>query len=81
MEPMHDPVVDDDVVAYLASATGAEPAAVADELERGARRRAFVVDELLEAGLRGPQLLGAVVRLTGLDERQARELVRVHLPS
>jgi hypothetical protein len=35
-----------------------------------------VVAELLDAGYSGAELLDRVVRLTGLDEPQARELVR-----
>jgi hypothetical protein len=71
-----DAPVDPHVVTWLAAATGEPPAQVADELALGERRRAFVVAELLDAGYSGAELLDRLVRLTGLDEPQARELVR-----
>jgi hypothetical protein len=67
------------VVDWLAGVTGTPPERVAEELDVGERRRAFVVEELLDAGLAGAELLDAVVRLTGLDEEQSRELVREHI--
>ncbi len=63
-----------DVILWLADATGDDSSRVAAELELGERRREFVVDELLDAGYTGEQLLDYVVRLTGLDIRQARSL-------
>ena len=54
------------------------PRAAARSWGEGARRRAFVVDELLEAGLTGAELLDLVVRLTGLDEASARALIASH---
>jgi hypothetical protein len=72
-----DPVADDpEVTTWLAAEIGAEPEQVAAELEEGARRRSFVVDELIEAGLEGAPLLGGVVRLTGLSLEDAEALVR-----
>ena len=65
-----------DPAAWLASATGTDAAEVAAELEEGARRRTFVVNELLEAGFRGGELLDLVIRLTGLDTAQASALIR-----
>jgi hypothetical protein len=67
---------DRDSVAWLAAATGDDPADVAAGLETGARRRVFVVDELLDAGFRDAELQELVIRLTGLDSGQARELIR-----
>jgi hypothetical protein len=67
---------DRDSVAWLAAATGDDLADVAAELELGARRRVFVVDELLDAGFRDGELQDLVIRLTGLDSGQARELIR-----
>jgi hypothetical protein len=66
---------DPDVAAWLASRTGASLDEVKRELDDGVKRRAFVVDELLEAGLEGPELLELVVRLTGLDAASARQLI------
>ena len=64
-----------DVIVWLAGATGDDSGQVAAELELGDRRREFVVDELLDAGYTGVPLLDYVVRLTGLDVREARTLV------
>jgi hypothetical protein len=77
--PGVDPMAQDaTLVEFLARATGTSSEQVADELTLGVRRRAFVVEELLDAGVRGTELLELVVRLTGLDERQARALVAEH---
>jgi hypothetical protein len=65
----------DDSAAWLAAATGSDPTEVAAELDEGARRRVFVVDELLDAGYRDGELLELVERLTGLDDGQARALI------
>ena len=70
--------VDQEVVAWLAARTGAPPADVEHDLEEGARKRAFVVDELIEAGVTGTELLDLVVRLTGVDEATARSLIAAH---
>jgi hypothetical protein len=64
-----------DVILWLADATGEDSTHVAAELELGERRRVFVVDELADAGYAGAELLGYVMRLTGLDEREARGLI------
>jgi hypothetical protein len=65
---------------WLAEAIGATPEAVAAATELGDRRRAFVAEELLEAGIRGTLLLEFVMRLTGTDEAGAAALVdaRIH---
>jgi hypothetical protein len=77
--PAGDPILEDgSVVEFLADATDTPAAQVADELTLGAARRAFVVDELLDAGLTGGELLGATMRLTGLDEPQALRLLKEH---
>jgi hypothetical protein len=66
---------DDDPASWLAEATQSNPAEVAAELDEGERRRAFVVDELIDAGYRNGELLELAVRLTGLDDIQARTLI------
>src|SRR5439155_9302688 len=71
---------DDDPAAWLAAATDSDPIEVAAELDEGARRRTFVVDELLEAGYRDGELLELVARLTGLDDAQARALIAAREP-
>jgi len=72
------PTPDRDVILWLAAATGDEPAQVAAELELGERRRAFVFNELSEAGFTGAPLLDFLIRLTGIDERHARALIAEH---
>jgi hypothetical protein len=71
---------DPEPAAWLAAATGDDPADVAAELELGARRRVFVVDELLEAGFRDRELLDFVMRLTGVDSAEANRLISARLP-
>jgi len=71
-------VANRNVTLWLAAATGGDPAAVAAELELGERRRAFVFSELSEAGYTGAALLDYLMRLTGIDERQARALIAEH---
>ena len=66
---------DPEPAAWLAAATGDDPADVAAALELGARRRAFVADELLEAGFRDRELHDLVMRLTGVDSAEANRLV------
>ena len=70
-------VLDDDeaVDEWLAAATGVDVEQVHREREEGERRRTFVADELIEAGFTGPALLDGVMRLTGLDEAEARALI------
>jgi hypothetical protein len=65
----------DDVAAWLAAATGMDPAQVDAELELGRRRRDFVFNELVEAGYAEESLVDFLVRLTGIDDREARALV------
>ena len=67
-------MVNRDLTAWLASATGDDPVRVAAELELGERRREFVFNELVEAGYTGGALLEYLIRLTGVDEQEAREL-------
>jgi hypothetical protein len=64
-----------DLAPWLAAATNSDPAQVEAELAQGERRRTFVVDELLEAGFTGYELLSFVTRLTGVDEAEARGLI------
>jgi hypothetical protein len=67
--------VDEDLAAWLSAATGMDPAVVAAELELGNRRRDFVLHELADAGYASESMVNLLVRLTGVDERQARALV------
>ncbi len=67
-----------DVIHWLAAATGEDSTRVAAELELGERRRAFVFNELNEAGFTGAALLDYLMRLTGIDEREARALIGEH---
>jgi hypothetical protein len=69
---------DYELARWLSDVTGVPQAQVAAELAAGEARRAFVAEELLEAGLRGSELLDCTVRLTGLDEEQARTLLSSH---
>jgi hypothetical protein len=69
------PPGDQELAAWLAARIGAPLDEVERGLDEGTRRRAFVVDELLEAGVAGAELLDFVVRLTGLDEAGARALI------
>jgi hypothetical protein len=66
---------EDDPASWLAEATQSDPTEVAAELDEGERRRTFVIDELLDAGYRNGELLELAVRLTGLDDLQARALI------
>ena len=70
MEP-----VDPEVSAWLAAQTHTDATQVEAELELGERRRAFVVDELVEAGFTASELLDLVERLTGLDHAGAKALI------
>lgn len=63
---------------WLSDVTGVPQAQVAAELAAGEARRAFVAEELLDAGYRGSELLDCTMRLTGLDEDQARRLLSSH---
>ena len=66
---------DREVDEWLAAATGSTPEQVHRELEEGERRRTFVADELIDAGFTGAPLLDGVMRLTGLDEAEAKALI------
>jgi hypothetical protein len=66
---------DREVDEWLAAATGSSVEQVHRELEEGDRRRNFVADELIDAGFTGPPLLDGVMRLTGLDEAEAKALI------
>jgi hypothetical protein len=65
----------DDLAPWLAAATDGDLARVETELAEGERRRAFVVDELLEAGFTGHALLDLVLRLTGVGPAEAEALI------
>jgi hypothetical protein len=67
--------VTDETAGWLAEVTESDPSEVAAELDEGVRRRTFVVDELIDAGYRNGELLELAVRLTGLDDLQARALI------
>jgi hypothetical protein len=69
------------LTAWLAEATGDDPAHVRAELELGERRRAFVACELIEAGFTGAPLREQLMRLTGVDEVQAHALIATHAPA
>jgi hypothetical protein len=64
-----------ELATWLAARTGTSVDQAERGLEEGERRREFVVDELVEAGVTGAELLGLVVRLTGLGEAEARGLI------
>lgn len=66
---------DHELADWLAARTDTDAAQVAAELELGRRRREFVVDELVEAGFTGSELLEHVVRLTGVDRAAAKSLI------
>lgn len=69
---------DYELARWLADVTGVPQAQVAAELAAGEARRTFVAEELLDAGYRGSELLDCTMRLTGLDEDQARRLLSSH---
>ena len=69
----------DDVAAWLAAATGMDPGQVAADLELSGRRRRFVVAELIEAGYQRDAAVDLAMRLTGVDEHEARILVDAEL--
>lgn len=69
------PGVDHEIAAWLAAQTKTDAAQVEAELEAGERRRASVADELIDSGFTGSELLGLVVRLTGLEAAEARALI------
>jgi hypothetical protein len=67
--------VERDEIRWLAETTGLDVREVEAGFEEGERRRRVVVDELLEAGLEGQELLDLVIRLTGLPLEEAVELI------
>ena len=64
-----------DEIRWLAETTGLDVRDVEAGLAEGDLRRKVVVDELIEAGLTGPELLDLVMRLTGLPRDEAIELI------
>lgn len=62
---------------WLAAKTLTDPEQVIAELAAGDHRRAFIVDELADAGYEGSELVGYVVALTGLDTGEAARLIAV----
>ena len=72
---------DHELARWLAAQTHTDPDRVEAELELGERRRAFVVNELVEAGYRGPELRDLVMRLTGVDDEAARVLIAAAAPN
>jgi hypothetical protein len=64
-----------DLTPWLADATSTSPEQVEEELEEGDRRRAFVVNELVEAGFAGSMLLLQVIKLTGVDDVTGHALI------
>lgn len=75
-----DPIASEPGLAdWLAAATHADRDTVAEELAVAARRRAFVVDELVDAGFSDAAILDGVMRLTGLAVEDARVLIASRL--
>ena len=70
-----DPSVDPGLTSWLADQNAVDAEQVEAELEVGARRRAFVVDELVDAGFDGAQLVELTMGLTGLDSAGAHALI------
>jgi hypothetical protein len=71
---------DRSLAEWLAEHTASDLTKVEQELELGRRRRAFVVDELVDAGLSGPTLIDGIVRCTGIDVDEAVALVAARAP-
>ena len=67
--------VEPGLASWLAAQGDVDREQVAAELEVGARRRTFVVDELVEAGFEGAELLALTMGLTGLDTTDAQALI------
>ena len=67
--------VDPDDIRWIAETTGLDVAEVAAGFEKGDLRRKVVVDELLDAGIEGAELVDLVMRLTGLPRDEALELI------
>ena len=67
--------VEPGLTSWLAAQGDVDADQVAAELEVGARRRTFVVDELVEAGFEGAELLALTMGLTGLETTDAQALI------
>ena len=67
--------VEPGLTSWLAAQGDVDREQVAAELEVGARRRTFVVDELVEAGFEGAELLALTMGLTGLETTDAQVLI------
>jgi hypothetical protein len=67
--------VDADEIRWIAETTGLDVREIAAGFEEGELRRKLTVDELLDAGIDGPELVDLVMRLTGLPHHQAVELI------
>ena len=67
--------MDPDDIRWIAETTGLDVDEVAAGFEKGDLRRKVVVDELLEAGIDGAELVDLVMRLTGLPRHEALELI------
>jgi hypothetical protein len=70
---------DHEVAAWLAAHTDGDARQVEAELAVGERRRAFVVDELIDAGFTGAELVELTLRLTGLAPAEANALIRARV--
>ena len=70
---------DRELATWLAAQTDTDAEQVAAELEAGERRRAFVIDELVEAGFIGDTLLDFAMRLTGVTQAKAQALIAARL--
>jgi len=66
---------DRELASWLADHTDTDAEQIGAELELGARRRAFVVAELIEAGFEGPELQELVIQLTGIERGDAQALI------
>lgn len=66
---------DPGLASWLAAQGDVDPRQVSAELDVGARRRAFVVDELVDAGFEGSQLVELTMQLTGVDGTEAQALI------
>ena len=67
--------MDADEIRWIAQTTGLDVREIAAGFEEGELRRKLTVDELLEAGIDGPELVDLVMRLTGLPHHEAVELI------
>ena len=67
--------MDADEIRWIAEKTGLDVREVAAGFEEGELRRKVVVDELLEAGIGGAELVDLVMRLTGLPRHETLALI------